>query len=66
MESNLHRGEIPNEIFFLNLEHGYFGCQINSSSDVLQIFDISNLCDGVPHCFLGSDENRNELKCTGY
>lgn len=56
---------IKREIFFLNLEDGYFGCQVNESTDVLQLFELSKLCDGVPNCFLGSDELRNELKCSG-
>lgn len=56
---------INREIFFLNLEDGYFGCQVNESTDVLQLFELSKLCDGVPNCFLGSDELRNELKCSG-
>ncbi|KAK4876467.1 hypothetical protein RN001_012889 [Aquatica leii] len=55
---------IKREIFFLNLEDGYFGCQVNESTDVLQLFELSKLCDGTPNCFLGSDELRNELKCT--
>lgn len=55
---------IRREIFFLNLEDGYFGCQVNESTDVLQLYELSKLCDGVPNCFLGSDELRNELKCT--
>lgn len=54
----------PTEIFFLNVEEGYFGCQVNESTDVLQLYDISKLCNGVPECFLGSDENRAQLKCT--
>ncbi|XP_071552987.1 uncharacterized protein [Panulirus ornatus] len=60
---NLGQG-IEKEIFFLNLEDGYFGCQVNESTDVLQLFEVSKLCDGTPNCFLGSDENINELKCT--
>lgn len=52
------------EIFFLHLDEGYFGCQVNESADVLQIYDVSKLCDGVTDCFLGSDENRAKLKCT--
>lgn len=53
------------EIFFLHLDEGYFGCQVNESADVLQIYDVSKLCDGVTDCFLGSDENRAKLKCSG-
>lgn len=55
---------IKREIFFLNLEDGYFGCQVNESTDVLQLFELSKLCDGSPNCFLGSDELTKELKCT--
>ena len=53
------------EVFFLHLEDGYFGCQVNESIDVLQLYDVSKLCDGIPDCFLGSDENRAKLKCSG-
>lgn len=60
---NLGQG-LQREIFFLNLEDGYFGCQVNESTDVLQLFEVSRLCDGTPNCFLGSDENFQELKCT--
>lgn len=56
---------IKREIFFLNLEDGYFGCQVNESTDVLQLFELSKLCDGTPNCYLGSDELTKELKCTG-
>lgn len=56
---------IKREVFFLNLEDGYFGCQVNESTDVLQLFELSKLCDGTPNCFLGSDELAKELKCTG-
>lgn len=56
---------IKREIFFLNLEDGYFGCQVNESTDVLQLYELSKLCDGAPECFMGSDELRKELKCTG-
>ena len=56
---------IKREIFFLNLEDGYFGCQVNESTDVLQLYELSKLCDGSPNCFMGSDELRKELKCTG-
>lgn len=56
---------IKREVFFLNLEDGYFGCQVNESTDVLQLFELSKLCDGIPNCFLGSDELTKELKCTG-
>ena len=53
-----------NEVFFVNLEEGFFGCQVNESSEFLQIFKISNLCDGKSDCYLGSDENQKELKCS--
>jgi len=56
---------VKNEIFFLNLEDGYFGCQVNESVDVLQLFELSKLCDGTPECFMASDELHRELKCTG-
>ena len=52
------------EVFFLNLEDGYFGCQVNESTEVLQLFDLSKLCDGVSSCFKSADENIRELKCT--
>lgn len=55
---------VQREIFVLNLEDGYFGCQVNESTDFLQLFELSKLCDGHPHCFQGSDELAVELKCT--
>ncbi|KAK7603210.1 hypothetical protein V9T40_003209 [Parthenolecanium corni] len=55
---------IRREIFFLNLEDGYFGCQVNQSTDVLQLYELSRLCDGYQDCFQGSDELARELKCT--
>lgn len=55
---------IKREVFFLNLEDGYFGCQVNDSSEVLQLYELSKLCDGVQDCYRGSDELRKELKCT--
>lgn len=55
---------LQREIFVLNLEDGFFGCQVNESVDILQLFELSKLCDGIPQCFLGSDEVANELKCT--
>ncbi|OTF72533.1 hypothetical protein BLA29_011194, partial [Euroglyphus maynei] len=42
---------------------GYFGCQVNESTDYLQLFELSKLCDGLPQCFQGSDEITLELKC---
>lgn len=55
---------VQQEIFLLNLEDGYFGCQVNDSQDVLQLFELSKLCDGIPQCFRGSDELTDRLKCT--
>ena len=52
------------EVFFVNLEEGFFGCQVNETADVLQIFKINKLCDGVSDCYRGSDENSKELKCS--
>lgn len=51
-------------MFFLNLEDGYFGCQVNESTDYLQLFELSRICDGRPDCFMGSDESGKDLKCT--
>ena len=52
------------EIFFVNLEEGFFGCQVNETTEVLQIFKVEKLCDGKSDCYLGSDENQKELKCS--
>lgn len=52
------------EVFFLNLEDGFFGCQVNESTQVLQLFELSKLCDGKRDCFRGTDELAKELKCT--
>lgn len=52
------------EVFFLNLEDGYFGCQVNESVEFLQVYELSRLCDGLQDCYMGSDELRKELKCT--
>ena len=52
------------EVFFVKLEDGFFGCQVNASVDVLQLFEISKLCDGTSQCWQGSDESNAELKCT--
>ena len=55
---------LKKEVFFLNLEDGYFGCQVNESTDYLQLYELSKLCDGTQDCFLGSDELSRHLKCT--
>lgn len=55
---------LAREIFVLNLEDGYYGCQVNESADFLQLFELSKLCDGTPQCFRGSDELNDQLKCT--
>jgi len=55
---------LSREIFVLNLEDGYFGCQVNDSTDFLQLFELSKLCDGTPQCFRASDELSVQLKCT--
>ena len=52
------------EVFFVKLEDGFFGCQVNASVDVLQLFEISKLCDGTSQCWQGSDESNAKLKCT--
>ena len=52
------------EVFFVKLEDGFFGCQVNETVDVLQLFEISKLCDGSSQCWQGSDENNPRLKCT--
>lgn len=52
------------EVFFLNLEDGYFGCQVNESTDYLQLYELSKLCDGQSDCYLGSDELSDKLKCS--
>lgn len=54
---------LQQEIFLLNLEDGYFGCQVNESQDFLQLFELSRLCDGQPQCYLGTDEMNTPLKC---
>ena len=30
------------EVFFVNLEEGFFGCQVNETAEVLQIFKIKS------------------------
>lgn len=54
---------LQQEIFLLNLEDGYFGCQVNESQDFLQLFELSRLCDGQTQCYLGTDEMVAPLKC---
>lgn len=54
---------LQQEIFLLNLEDGYFGCQVNESQDFLQLFELSKLCDGQTQCYLGTDEMSTPLKC---
>lgn len=49
----------------MNLEDGYFGCQVNESTDVLQLLELSKLCDQRDDCYQGADEQRGKLKCTG-
>ena len=39
------------EVFFVKLEDGFFGCQVNASVDVLQLFELSKLCDGQSQCW---------------
>jgi len=60
----LSTAQRKNEVFFVNVEEGFFGCQVNASSEFLQIFTISKLCDGVSDCYKGSDEDQKELKCS--
>ncbi|OXU19497.1 hypothetical protein TSAR_014474 [Trichomalopsis sarcophagae] len=62
--NGLGRAGLRREVFFLNLEDGYFGCQVNASTDVLQLLQLSKLCDNHADCFQGSDEHRDRLKCT--
>ena len=50
------------ELFWLNLEEGYFACQLNQSEKFLKIFRISRLCDGREDCYLGSDELDQHLR----
>ena len=58
-------GLLPtNEVFWLNLEEGYFACQLNDSSKFLKLFHLSRLCDGHTDCYGGSDELEKELKCS--
>ena len=50
------------ELFWLNLEEGYFACQLNESEKFLKIFKISRLCDYKEDCYQGSDELYDELR----
>ena len=50
------------ELFWLNLEEGYFACQLNQSEKFLKIFKISRLCDYKEDCWQGSDELYDELR----
>ena len=50
------------ELFWLNLEEGYFACQLNQSEKFLKIFKLSRLCDGREDCYQGSDELREDLR----
>lgn len=52
------------ELFWLNIEEGYFACQVNSSEKYLKIFRLSRLCDGIVDCYEGSDELGDALKCS--
>lgn len=63
-QNRISNTRLKREIFFLNLEDGYFGCQVNESTDYLQLFELSKLCDGHQDCFMSSDELAKELKCT--
>ncbi|OQV25204.1 Fibrillin-1 [Hypsibius exemplaris] len=53
------------EVFVVNFELGFFACQLNASSDFLEVYSLSKLCDGVPDCFSGTDENRDYVPCSG-
>lgn len=63
-QNRISNTRLKREVFFLNLEDGYFGCQVNESTDYLQLFELSKLCDGHADCFMSSDELAKELKCT--
>ena len=53
------------EVFVVNFELGFFACQLNASSDFLEVYSLSRLCDGIPDCFGGTDENRDYVPCSG-
>ena len=52
------------ELFWLNLEEGYFACQVNASEKYLKLFKLSRLCDGFEDCFEATDELTEKLKCS--
>lgn len=52
------------EIFVVNFELGFFACQLNASSDFLEVYSLSRLCDGTRDCFSGTDENRDYVPCS--
>ena len=52
------------EIFVVNFELGFFACQLNASSDFLEVYSLSRLCDGARDCFSGTDENRDYVPCS--
>ncbi|CAK9300983.1 unnamed protein product [Gordionus sp. m RMFG-2023] len=51
------------QAFILDRELGMFACQLNPSINSLSLYNISALCDGVPHCFNRLDEDRDKLEC---
>lgn len=50
--------------FWLNVDDGYFACQVNSTETFVKVFKISRLCDGLPDCFQGADELKDFLNCS--
>ena len=52
------------EVFWLNIDEGYFACQVNASEKYLKLFKLSRLCDGVQDCYQASDELTEILKCS--
>ena len=56
---------LPNqEVFWLNIEEGYFACQVNESKKYIKLFKLSRLCDGNEDCYRATDELPVHLKCT--